>query len=224
MKIVTLDSQYWSQVEAGEICRQDLEDIIKDYVLEASKKLGQKFEHLNVVIEPVDSDQTIPETGVMGMAYSPGYVSITFDYSLPYGVDAMKSNLRTTVHHELVHAYTFSHDPWRPSALFGAISEGLANVFERDHAAGNPLWAKYEDDETMHNWYRELKQLPESQIKDTRYFFDHPDGRRWIVYKTGTWIIDSLIKSGSDLFKLMAITHTEILAKFENLHEPKASA
>lgn len=224
MKIIALDSPHWHHAEASGALRDEISELIGNYAVEAAEKLSQSFEYLNIVIEPVDAEQTIPETGVMGMTYSSGYVSVTFDHDLPYGVDALKSALRSMIHHELVHAYTFAHNAWQPSAMFGAVSEGLASVFERDYAGGEPLWAQYESDETMCEWYWELKGLPESDVKDQRYFFDHPDGRKWIVYKTGAWMVDRLVARGVDLLELMSLPHEDIIKRFEELDESKTSS
>lgn len=218
MNALTFDSRLWGEAERHGTQRGEIALLVVETAKVAAKLLPSKFTYLNVVTTPTTSDWVIPETGVMGMAYSDEYLSITFDAAVPYGVDNLKRALRSTVYHEMVHATTFAHDPWRPSALFGAVTEGLATVFERDYSGeGAPLWAEYESDDTMKGWYEEIRSLPQTEQKDMNYFVSHSDGRKWIVYKTGTWMIDRLLESGEDLFALMKLPHIEIVGKLEAL-------
>jgi len=44
-------------------------------------------------------------------------------------------------------------------------------------------------------------------------FFDNPDGRRWVGYKTGTWIVDKAMqKSGKSVVELTVLPVDEIIA------------
>ena len=217
MNILTLDARLWSAAKQAGLTRGEVQNIIADALSEAAQLLPSQFEFLNIIIGPTLSEWVIPETGGMGMTYSDEYISITFDAGVPYGAERMKETLRATVFHEMVHAVTFAHDPWQASALFGTVTEGLATVFERDYANSSPLWARYEGDVVMQKWYDEMKSLPQSEEKNRSYFFEHEDGRKWIVYKTGTWIIDKLLASGEDMFDLMKLDHRTVLDKFEAL-------
>lgn len=215
MRVLSLDSKLWQQLDTTQITRDDIETIVSSAAKEAGELLPSDFEFLNLVVSPTKPEWVIPETGSSGMTYSDEYISLTFDPTLPYGIDTFRKYLREMVFHEMTHATTFSHDPWQPSGMFGPVTEGLAVVFERDYAGAQPLWGRYTDDATMHDWYEEMKALPESEHKDMRYFFDHPDGRRWIAYKTGTWMVDKLLDTGEDLFELMKLPHGEIVSRFE---------
>lgn len=217
MKVVALEAELWEVSAKYGMSSEDAESLVREYAEEAAALLPSDFAYLNLVINPVKPDMVIPETGVMGMAYSDEYISLTFDALLPYGHDATKSALRATVFHEMVHATTFAHDPWQAGAIFGAITEGLATVFERDYAGSEPPWGKYEDDRTMKAWYEEIKSLPKTTEKQMQYFVDHDDGRKWIVYKVGAWAIDKLLANGEDLPDLMRISHHEIIMKLEAL-------
>lgn len=217
MNTVTLDAKLWNVAEEHGITREEVDSVIKRSAREAGKLLPSDFTYLNIVTGPTMPEWVIPETGDMGMTYSDEYISIVFDALLPYGVDALKDALRATVFHEMVHAVTFGHDPWQAGVMFGAVTEGLATVFEREYANRNPLWGEYGTDSTMQAWYDELKNLPEAEEKNRSYFFEHEDGRKWIVYKTGTWIIDKLLSSGEDLFDVMRQDHKTVLDKFEAL-------
>lgn len=215
MKTIDLDSGLWTKALVQGVARVDMTKYVDTVAAEAAKILPSNFDFLNIQLEPVSSEYVIPETGVMGMTYDAMHLSIWFDPNVPYGVSEAKKSIRGTVFHEMVHATTFEHDAWRPDALFGAVSEGLATVFERDYSEVDPLWGKYENEATMRMWYEELKSLPQSDVKDRSYFVEHSDGRKWIVYKTGTWMIDNLLGSGTDLFELMGLDYDDIVRKFE---------
>lgn len=219
MKIVILDSKYWPEAKKAGILQGEVEAVVQSAVSDASKLLGSLPEYVNVVVYPESSENVIPETGIMGMTYSDEYASVYFDYTLPFGKDSLVKGLRECIFHELVHAATFKHDPWQPDVLFGAVTEGLATVFERDYAGATPLWGSYEDDSVMAEWYSELENLPKSKTKNNEYFFKHSDGRRWVVYKTGVWMIDKLLESGEDLFDLMRMNHKDVVARFVSLED-----
>ena len=214
MNIVVLDSKYWNKAAKNGISKQVVVQTITDAVEDVSKILPNIPKYVNIVISPTTSDDVIPETGEIGMTYNDEYVSITFDFTAPYPIEKLRASLRGTVFHELVHTVTFSHEPWSASVLFGLVTEGLATVFEREYSGAKPLWGQYEDDETMQEWRDEVNSLPESGEKNFDYFFNHPDGRKWIAYKTGTWMVDTLVASGEDLFALMMMSHGEILERF----------
>ena len=70
------------------------------------------------------------------------------------------------------------------------ISEGLATAFQRDFSGWRPPWGDYEEDVLA--WVGELLKLPESERWD-QWMYQHPDGRRWIGYRAGTYIADRAI-------------------------------
>lgn len=215
MNVVVLDSKYWPGLEKRGIKKSEIKNATESAAKEVEGLISSLSPHVNLVVDPTVAENVIPETGGMGMTYSDEYVSVSFDHTLPYGKEKLLKEIRSTTYHELVHAVSFLHDPWQPGVLFGCVTEGLATVFEREYAHSEPLWGKYEDDTVMQLWLQELKELPDSEVKNHDYFIKHPDGRKWIVYKTGTWIIDKLLESGEDLFELMQLNHKDVIAKFE---------
>lgn len=217
MNVVVLDSKYWPDVQDRGVEKKDIADVVRSVADEVLGLVDSLPEYVNLVVYPSVADDVIVETGIMGMTYSDEYASVYFDCTLPYGKERLLSGLREAVFHELVHAATFRHDPWQPDVLFGVVTEGLATVFERDYAGATPLWGSYEDDLVMTEWYLELKNLPKSETKNGEYFFKHSDGRKWIVYKTGSWMIDKLLESGEDLFDLIRMNHKDVITKFNLL-------
>jgi Predicted Zn-dependent protease (DUF2268) len=140
--------------------------------------------------------RVIPETGELGSATSPRRVTWTVDPSGAGGIETIaRTQLRATLFHELHHvARGWTKVGGAPTARFidGVIAEGLATAFERDYGGRAPLWGQYPDD-VMH-WVQELLPLPRS-APYASWMYRHPDGRRWIGYRAGTFIADQAIRA-----------------------------
>jgi len=151
----------------------------------------------------------IPETGEVGAAVAPGYVRWTVDPSRPGGVITIaRSRLRPTLFHELHHLargwVIYGGEP-RASFMDGVVSEGLATAFERDAASTQPLWGKYPKD--VRTWVNELLALPLASSYE-HWMFKHPDGRRWIGYRSGAYIADKAMKASGLTASELARTST----------------
>lgn len=151
-------------------------------------------------------EAVIVETGEMGMAPEPGRVSWTVDASRPEGVIAIANgHLRSTLFHELHHlarGYVVRGGSRRTSFMDVVVSEGMATAFERDFAGARPPWGAYPEDVSV--WVDELVALPMSAFGSyAKWMLEHPDGRRWIGYRAGTYIVDQAMaasgKSSADL-------------------------
>ncbi len=157
----------------------------------------------------------IPETGEGGMAAAAGRISWTVDPSRPGGVAAVvRSQLRFTLYHELHHlvrGWVMSGGLRLTSFMDGVVSEGLATAFERDCAGRKPPWGEYPED--VQQWVVELLELPVSAPYPL-WMFQHPDGRRWIGYRAGTYIADrAMALSGLSSAELVLTPTDEILRK-----------
>lgn len=155
----------------------------------------------------------IPETGEVGTAVAPGRVSWTVDPSRPGGVVALaRSRLRFTLFHELHHLVRgWVKSGREPPTTFmeRVVREGLATAFERDGAGSKPLWGDYP--ENVRNWVDELLALP-TDANYPQWMFQHPDGRRWIGYRAGTYIADlAMAASGKSAAELVTVPTAEIL-------------
>jgi uncharacterized protein YjaZ len=143
-------------------------------------------------------EMVIPETGAVGSALSLKRVLWTVDPSRPEGIEAtVGSQLRYSLLHEfhhIVRGWVLSH--WSPQNPFidGVVAEGLATAFERDFGGCRPLWGEYPAE--VDAWIRELLELP-STAPYWHWMFQHPDGRRWIGYRAGTYIADRAIAASS---------------------------
>jgi uncharacterized protein YjaZ len=90
------------------------------------------------------------------------------------------------------------------------VTEGLATAFERDFAGAQVPWGEYPDD--VSQWVDELMQLP-PDAKRSDWIFRHPDGRRWIGMKAGTYLVDRAMQTlNRTSAELVAMPTAEILA------------
>ena len=158
--------------------------------------------------------RVIPEIGCGGGALAPGEVYFTVDPDRPEGVEKLvRLHLRSVLFHEfhhLVRGWVMTGGAPRTRFIDGVVCEGLATAFERDFADSNPLWGDYPD--SVRGWVDELLALPAS-APYAEWMFFHPDGRRWIGYRAGTFIADQAIeRSGRSAADLVTTPYLEVLA------------
>jgi hypothetical protein len=155
----------------------------------------------------------IPETGVGGMSLRPGLVEWVVDPERAGGmVNSAEAHLRKTLFHELHHqvrGWVMRGGTGPTSLMDAVIAEGLATVFARDAGGHDAPWAQYPTN--VEDWVAEIQSL--AGTHDRRHWmFQHPDGRRWIGYRTGTYICDRAVKrSGLTSAELVSETTERIL-------------
>jgi uncharacterized protein YjaZ len=91
------------------------------------------------------------------------------------------------------------------------VSEGMATAFERDAAGWRPPWGEYPAGEVA-GWVDELRAVAGFETYAT-WMFRHPDGRRWIGYRAGTYLTDqAMAASGRSAAELVSTPTDEILS------------
>ena len=195
VKIHLLDSDDWPNISI----KDNIENVISDAHSDASKIITKVSKNVNYIVQPSNKYDVIEETGELGVSYNSELIKISFDYSLPYGEAQLLQKIRATVFHEFNHVARYYATKYDGSLLNYAITEGLATVFERDYsnASRKTLWGEYESDKVMKMWLLEILNLKDGEYIINDYAFDHPDGRRWILYKIGTWIVDAAIRNSN---------------------------
>ncbi|MBC7564952.1 hypothetical protein H7100_01830 [Candidatus Saccharibacteria bacterium] len=192
-------------------------------IIEASyQEVRQYLKHIPEKLDIYFGDKSIiiPETGVGGFAYSHGIMTLAIDEDFP---DKKKQNaeLRATVFHESFHiSQHFTGEEGFQTALNSAIYEGCATVFERAYAGTRAIHGDYSahSDEQLESWLIELKAVGSSYFEQKGVwekwaFYNEDLDQRWIVYKTGTWLIDRILqKTGLDILDLQDKTAEQILA------------
>lgn len=130
----------------------------------------------------------LPETGETGSNAQPNVVHWMVDASRPEGIAAIaRAQLRATLFHELDHLVRAAAIPNDRRIRDHAVREGLATAFERDFAGAAAPWGQYPPE--VAQWTRELLALPDDAPRET-WLFHHPDGRRWVAMRVGTYLVD----------------------------------
>jgi len=133
----------------------------------------------------------IPELGATAAAVSPDWVTWTVDPDDPQGVLRIaESHLRGALFHEFHHLVRGSTINSR-TLMDHVVTEGLATAFERDFAGVSPLWADYPAN--VSTWVDELAKQPPT-VNRADWLSRHPDGRRWIGLRAGTYLVDLAMK------------------------------
>ena len=153
----------------------------------------------------LDNSFLIRETGEGGAAYSPEVITISFDADFK-NKESQLADLRGTVFHEAYHlaqGHTFFDSTAEyHSMLDSAIYEGCATIFEREYAGVSPLWGecKQHSIDELTTWRDAMVAIPIEEYRgkengpwDKWAFYDKEDGRRWKLYKTGSWVVDEAI-------------------------------
>jgi uncharacterized protein YjaZ len=155
-------------------------------------------------------DRVIPETGETGSIGLPGAVYWTVDPMREGGVLAVvTAQLRATLFHEWYHLVR--EGKFSPQTLAErAVNEGLATAFERDFGGAPTPWGAYPPE--VGAWTTELLAAdPTAPARE--WMYAHPDGRRWVGYKVGTYIADRAVReSGLSLAQLAGEPTERIIA------------
>jgi len=160
---------------------------------------------LKLVVRP--GNDVIPETGENATAVLPASVYWTFDADRDV-LSTIRAELRPTLFHEFHHLARMTHVPTR-SLMDAVVREGLATAFERDFGKANLPWGIAPPE--LMDWTRELLLQPETAEREP-WLFQHPDGRRWIGIRVGTFLVDRATKaSGRSAAEMVALPTEEIL-------------
>ena len=146
----------------------------------------------DIVVRVNPGTQVMPDTGQTGTFAPPNVVYWTVDPASHGGVTAIaERQLRSTLLHELHHLARAQTHVTR-ALMDSVIAEGLATAFERDHGNAPTPWGDYPEE--VGDWVEELLALPPDAPRDP-WMSRHPDGRRWIGYKAGTYLVDRAMRA-----------------------------
>jgi len=148
MKVHAFDSADWAVVEDQGFSEQEAIATIEDALRDAASLLPVISKNVNVIVRS-NSVNTIPEYGIGARTHDSEFIEIWFDRSLPCGAAETLRSIRQSVFHECNHAARWNVVKEDYRLVESAIFEGLATVFEREHAGYEPLYGKYEDDTAM---------------------------------------------------------------------------
>jgi uncharacterized protein YjaZ len=159
----------------------------------------------------------IPDTGTGGFARSKDQIELAFDLHF-LDKDRQLDDLKGSLFHECYHLVQgfvsddYSYD--KVTALDNAIYEGAATVFEKVHTKSQPKWGEYPERPKALEWLELIRNLG-TDVNYSKWKFYHPElDERWILYRTGSFIIDEALNNNdvkienlatmppSDIFRL----------------------
>jgi hypothetical protein len=179
-----------------------------------AERLVRRFlplaDHLHLLVE---TGSDVLETGDHAHTIAPHLIRWAAD---PARVMAVaRAHLAQAFAHEAYHAARFrelASEAGTQSWAEIAIGEGLATAFARDVAAAHEPWAGY-DPEVICAWAAEFVSQDPGSADLSQWKFRHPDGRQWIAYRVGTWIVDAVCElTGKTPADLVWIPAAEIAA------------
>lgn len=195
----------------------------KDFILKAindSEKQVRELlpnlpDSLQVIVEPVDWDLDIVG-GVVGRTErnSPPLVLIQVSNNYKGGIpDSLETGIRTTIFHEFHHlsrGWAIQDNKFGPGIPNAMVNEGLAVVFSEIYTGDiNPVNAYTEEADT---WVKEILDLPLNASYSEWVMGEHPDGRTYIGYRAGNYLIRrAMEKSGKNILELSKLAPGEIL-------------
>jgi len=143
----------------------------------------------------------LEDTGIGGYAYSSNIITISLDPNFD-DKEKQEANIRPTMFHESFHlSQRFTGEDGPFSAIDNALYEGMATVFEREYAGVFEPYGDYRQisEKKLKQWTEELRRLSAEVFADgevySKWKFYHPELKeRWIAYRTGTWLVDEVLK------------------------------
>jgi hypothetical protein len=142
----------------------------------------------------IESGQQVdPETGEAAASRPPDVVYWTVDLTRTGGASVIaRAHLRATLFHPF--CYLARRAATGPGGRLKdeIVSMGLATVFARDVGGHSEPWGAYPEQVT--SWAEEVLALPDDAPRD-QWMDHHPDGRRWIGPKVGTYLVDRAVRS-----------------------------
>jgi len=164
-----------------------------------------------LVLRVYAGSDVIPETGETGAAIPPATVMWVVNPRRPGGVaQTVRTQLRASLFHEFHHLVRYQAVPRGGTLMDEVVSEGMATAFERDFAASTPAWGQYPPE--VVRWVGELRALAPDVAREP-WLVRHPDGRRWIGLRAGTYLVDQVAtRTGRSAATLVGVGTQEILA------------
>lgn len=174
-----------------------LEPLVEKWMDEVKSLLPNVPEDL---VYTWSNDYLIPGYGTGGTATNPKLIELSFDGEAS---SELLKKLKGTVYHECFHivqGWTDENPTLPANYLEAGILEGCATKFEMIEVGTDPMWGQIESDEEMTAWLAEVNSLGSYNSDTYRdYMWGEIDGRKWILYRLGTWIATKALANNPNL-------------------------
>lgn len=192
--------------------------LITDILVQSEKEVRLLLPTLpkEIEITAVKIDRNIDVVGgVAGRADAPGKILLELSTTFPGGISAAANTaLAPFIFHELHHldrGWTIQENKFGPGIPIAAVNEGLASVFSEEYTGVHfDEVLAYPDEADQ--WLEEILALP-IQADYTEWVSGaHPDGREYIGYRVGRYIVhQAALRSGKGVIELSKLSPDEIL-------------
>lgn len=170
---------------------------------------------IKVIVENVDWDLNIVG-GVTGRTEtnSPPLVQVQISNNYQEGIiDSVYSGLRATIFHEFHHlsrGWAIQDNKFSYGIPNAMVNEGLAVAFTEIYTGNINETNAYTDE--ADDWVKEILDLPLDASYSDWVMGEHPDGRTYIGYRTGNFLIrKAMTKSGKSILELSELMPEEII-------------
>ena len=170
---------------------------------------------IKVIVEAVDWDLDIV-SGVTGRTEtnSPPLVLIQISHNYKGGViDSVYQGIKSTIFHELHHlsrGWAIQDNKFSYGIPNAMVNEGLAVAFTEIYTGSINEVEAYTDE--ADNWVKEILALPLDASYSDWVMGEHPDGRTYIGYRTGNFLVrKAMIKSRRSILELSELMPNEII-------------
>ena len=200
----------------GNSFKEEDKQRIANIIVESEEKvrtlLPKLSKEIKVTVTLIDRNIDVVG-GVTGRADAPGVVLIEISKVFPGGIyAAVRTALSSIIFHEfhhLVRGWTTEGNKYGAGILIAAVNEGLATVFSEQYTGVEFDAIAYP--ENVDDWVEEIQTLPKNAIY-YHWMNEHPDGRVYIGYRVGRYIIHkAIINSGKDILELSKLSPDDIL-------------
>ncbi|MEP0006435.1 MAG: DUF2268 domain-containing putative Zn-dependent protease [Balneola sp.] len=192
-----------------------IQQVISSQAKEAAAILEKLPASVIIRVQIIDRDlQTVD--GVTGWTneHDPiGRIVVLISKVYPGGpLQAAKDGMKTLIFHEFHHltrGWSIKQNEYAQGIDNALINEGLAVVFAEEYTGIHHEVNAYPEE--AQEWVEEILELP----KDANYSHwvsgEHPDGRKFIGYRTGNYVIRKAMKrSGKSVLELSELSPSEI--------------
>ena len=163
----------------------------------------------NLIIRVNPGKKVIDEIGSSSSHSTPNVVYWEVDPSRSGGAAGIaRAHLRASLFFHF-HRLTRQTHQADVTLMDHVIGLGMATAFERDAGGKTYPWGQYPAEVTA--WVPELIALP-ATANLNHWMFRHPDGRRWVGIRAGTYLVDRAMSvSGKSAAELVSLQSAEVI-------------
>jgi len=190
-------------------------EVIRNSEEEVRNLLPNLPDSIKVIVENVDWNLNIVN-GVTGRTETnhPPLVLVQISNNYQGGViDSVYQGIKSTIFHELHHlsrGWAIQDNEFSYGIPNAMVNEGLAVAFTEIYTGNINEVNTYTDE--ADNWVKEILALPLDASYSDWVMGEHPDGRTYIGYRTGNFMVRrAMNNSGQSILELSNLMPNEII-------------